>query len=61
MDRLKSIAGSALMLPALAFAAVPPDVTAELATGKSDMQTVAYTVVGIVIALFAIKLIRRAL
>lgn len=44
-----------------AFAAVPADVTSAIATAKTDSETIAGSVLGIVVAIFALKIVRKAL
>lgn len=50
-----------LALVTTAYAAVPQEVTTELATAKTDAVSVAGIVLGIIVAIFAIGLLRRVL
>lgn len=43
------------------FAAVPEGVTQELTAAKADALTIGAAVLGVIIAIFALKLARRAL
>lgn len=53
--------GGVMALPALAAAAVPEEVTQSLATAKTDSVTVAGVVLGIIVALFGFRMMRRSL
>lgn len=44
-----------------AVAAVPESVTNEISTARNDALTVGAAVLGVIIAIFALKLVRRAL
>ena len=44
-----------------AMAAVPAEVTTELATAKTDAVAVGGIVLGVIVAIFALQLIRRVL
>lgn len=59
---LKKIAGSVVAVaPLSAFAAVPADVTTALTDMKADALTVAAVVLVAIIAVAAVKFIRRGL
>lgn len=55
------ILSAPLALSTYALAAVPEAVTTELATAKTDALSVGGIVLGIIVAIFALMLIRRVL
>ena len=50
-----------LALAGQAMAAVPAEVTTELATAKTDAVLVGGIVLGVIVSIFALQLIRRVL
>ena len=60
-QKLVAVVALATFAVGSAFAAVPPEVTTALDTAKADSSSIAYTVLGIVVAIFGIKLMRKAL
>lgn len=48
-------------IPGLSLAAVPETVTTALSTASTDASTVAGAVLAIIVAIFAFKMMRRAL
>lgn len=61
---LKKIAGGLALVPLMAgsaFAAVPTEVSTELATAKTDAVSVAGLVITIVVAIAAFLFMRRAI
>lgn len=57
----KIIASLALVSPLSAFATVPSDVTTALSSAGTDSVTVAGSVLVVIVGIFAIKLMRKAL
>lgn len=53
--------GGVMALPTLALAEVPQAVTESLNTARTDATTVAGVVLGIIVALFAFRMMRRSL
>lgn len=51
----------ALLSPVSVFAAVPADITTALTDTKADAITVATAVLVVIVAIFAFKLMRKAL
>lgn len=60
MKKIFSFAGLSTVASST-FAAVPTEVTTAIADGKADMLTVAAAMLGVLIALVAFKLMRKAL
>jgi len=59
--KLAFVAASVSMLPVAVYAAVPEDVTTALTAAKTDATTVGTAVLGVIIAIFALLMIRKAL
>lgn len=49
------------LAPVAAFAAVPADITTAISTAGTDSVTVAAAVLVVIVGIFAIKLLRKAL
>ena len=60
MNKLSKIAGL-FLAPVAAFAAVPADVTTSITTAGTDSVSVAGAVLAVIVGIFAIKLMRKAL
>lgn len=61
MFKKVAIASPLAFIAGSVFAAVPEAVTQEIATAKTDAVTVGAAVLAVIIAIFALKLVRRAL
>ena len=59
--KLTVVAAAPFALASQAWAAVPETVKTDLAAAKTDSTEVAGIVLGVIVALFAFKLMRRAL
>ena len=58
---LKFVYGASLLAPAAVFAAVPAGVDTAISTAGTDSVTVAGAVLAVIVGIFAIKLMRKAL
>lgn len=61
MFKKLAIASPLALVAGSVFAAVPEVVTQEISTAKADALTVGAAILGVIIAIFALKLVRRAL